>query len=1266
MRFFLVFILSFPLVVQAQSWHIRYTIPWSAPIENTENIKPKDLLEFRLMNYGEFNALIPRWNTLFPWDGERLQPEVHFFHADYEEIPLSGYSEYTALFEKEIAIESKILHESKKSYLQISFAPFRLNPVNGKPERLKSFVLEIKSNTPPLLQKNPEKKSSSVNSSLLAVGNWFKIRVPQTGIYKLSYEQLRSIGIDEPSSTRVYGWGGAMLPEDATQGTQDDLNQVQIFMEKGSDGIFGPGDFILFYAHGPVTWQYKASEQIYLHELNSYSDYGFYFLTSGNGSPEFPADALLQQGEPDYFTSSYDFRDYHEIESVNLIKSGREWYGEDFYTSGTQRSFNFNIPGLIMDKPVKFSSELLAHSSENSSFYIYGNTQLLDTVTIRYANTGDYTATYAFTSNAINSFLSNSENVSLKYLYNRAEPKAEAWLDYINLTARAELMLHDGFLYFRDGLATGITEFELSGTAASTIIWDVTKIHDIRTIKASLSGSTARFKIYADASSEFVAFNPSANFPSPQTEGVGLGKVENQDLHGTTFPDMVIVCYPDFLESANRLAAHRREFNQLEVQVVTPEMVYNEFSSGRPDVTAIRNYMRYLYHAAGDDPSRLPQYLLLFGDGSYFYKTENPNKKSLVPTYQSVNSLSPTVSYVSDDYFAILDDGEGMINGLLDIGVGRLPVNSSEEAVLMTDKIIGYEKPDRMGDWRNTLCFIGDDEDFNTHFNQANSLAENVVANYPNFNVSKIFLDAYKQISTPVGQRYPEVNKAINDQIAKGALIINYTGHGGPGGLAHEKILELNDIVSWQNTRKLPLFMTATCEFSRFDDPDNVSAGEEVILNSRGGGIALFSTTRLVYSGPNHALNERFYEIVFEKDSMNNDYSLGDIMKYSKNNTGAGINKRNFTLLGDPAMKLTYPYYSIKTDSINHLPISGIPDTIEALQKVVISGHVEDIKGNLNSGFEGLLFPIVYDKESTRSTLANDGGTTKTFKTRNNIVYKGTATIEEGRFSFIFIVPKDISYAFGTGKISYYASDSVIDAAGSNFNLVVGGSSGNAGSDLTGPELEIFMNSDNFRSGGITDENPILLLKIYDENGINITGTGIGHDITANLNENYKNPISLNEYYLSNPNSYQSGKVEYPFFKLEEGRHTISVKVWDIFNNSSVATTDFVVVRSEEMILKNILNYPNPFSDFTEFSFEHNKPSVDLDIRIDIFDMYGNLVKTIKAKQFDSGYISEPLIWNTYGESRNRNKQGIYIYRLEVKSSDGYEAKGSGKLIIAR
>ena len=539
-----------------------------------------------------------------------------------------------------------------------------------------------------------------------------------------------------------------------------------------------------------------------------------------------------------------------------------------------------------------------------------------------------------------------------------------------------------------------------------------------------------------------------------------------------------------------------------------------------------------LYDRASSE-NEIPRYLLLFGDGSYDNKSNDINNTNFILTYQSENSINPAYSFVTDDFFGLLDDNEGGATGLLDVGIGRFPVKSVEEAQSMIDKVLNYTNVNTMGDWRNSLCFIADDEDNNIHMKNANALTTLIDTTYPEYIIEKIFLDAYPQISTPNGERYPEVNTAINNKINKGTLIINYIGHGNELKLAHENILGINDIASWENMDKLPLFITATCEFSRFDDigrnssgeiTQPTSAGEHILLNQNGGGIALLSTTRLVYSDLNFILNQNFYKYVFQRDK---NYRLGDVLRLTKIISGASHNKRNFTLLGDPALQLAYPKNIIITDSINGKNISVNIDTLKALSQVKISGYIEASNGIRLNDFNGTISPVVFDKVTTLSTLSNDGTPKMNFDVQNNILYKGKASVTNGNFSFTFIIPKDISYNLGFGKISYYAHNNNYDAHGYCKNILIGGSADSLITDNRGPSINLYMNNKNFVFGGITDENPILLAFVKDGYGINTVGSGIGHDITAILDNNPSNLIVLNDYYESDINSYRSGKIEY-------------------------------------------------------------------------------------------------------------------------------------------
>ncbi len=1268
MRFVPFFLLFLFQGVIGQTSFLTRTIEWQDPKPQLQPGNIKDITSFSNSYCRDIKGLFPYYYENIPVDENRVPFSLSFVRTETQTISNEILPQY---FKKkltnEFSLEFYTSRENGKKILQYTIFPFRINPVTGKPERLISFALRIDQQeiTPELHKK--KLKSGTIKNSLLATGDWYKIRTEEEGIHRISYNDLIKIGIANPENAKIFGYGGKRLPEDSRKGNQNELIEVPVFIEKGGDGVFNSGDYLLFYALGTVEWNYNENEDYFHHEKNPYSDYGYYFITSGDSPAVSPQNMELAEAPADYISRRYDALAYHELDEVNLIKSGKEWYGEIFDVT-TERSFSFHIPSLDRDSPVKMKTNLLGRSKSDSHYVISVNNNTIDTARINDTNLGDYTAVYAYTSSEIYSFSSLSDNLEVELQYIKPDPTAQGWLDYLSVNARAELKLQGDQLIFRDSecLNSSVTEYIVSEATASALVWEVSDYPYVKNVPGDLNGNTFSFKVEGGNLHEFIAFDPAADFPGVTFEGEGLGKVENQNLSGSGYPDLVIVSHQDFIPYAEELAQYRSDHNELEVLLTTPEKIYNEFSSGRPDVTAIRNFMQYLYLGAGENKDLQPQYLLLYGDGSYIFKSNNPNDGNFVPAYQSDNSLSPISSFVTDDFYGLLDEGENISSGLLDIGIGRLPVSNEEEAEIMLNKIINYESPERQGEWRNTIVFIGDDEDNNIHFNQADELARYVEGNYPAFNVNKIYLDAYQQVSTPVGQRYPEVNKAINRQVNKGALIVNYTGHGGTKGLAHERILEMNDIQSWNNQGKLPLFMTATCEFSRFDEPELVSAGEKVILSPEGGGIALLTTTRLVYAGPNHVLNEKFYEIVFEKNEEGKNYCLGDIMKYSKNNAGVGINKRNFTLLGDPAMRLTYPFHNIVADSINQAMIQEESDTIRALSEVRITGHVQNAGGDLLDSFNGIIYPTVYDKPSEQTTLANDGGSKKSFKVRNNILYKGKATVENGYFEFSFIVPKDINYAYGPGKISFYSSDSLKDASGAYLDFIVGGSEPDPEPDFEGPEISVYMNNNFFEEGGLTNEEPVLFVEVYDEQGINTTGNGIGHDITATLNGDTQNSIVLNEFYQADLNSYQSGTIIYPLSNLEEGNYFVEVKVWDIFNNSATGSTEFVVVKSDEMLLQNLKNYPNPFKESTYFTFEHNKSDQDLDITIDIFDMSGALVRTIKAKEYGAGFRSQPVYWNGKNESGNQSRQGVYLYRIRVTSSDGREGVETGRLIILR
>ncbi len=1094
------------------------------------------------------------------------------------------------------------------------------------------------------------------DNSVLRSGTWIKIKTTRDGIYRLTYEDLVQMGVESPASVRIFGNGNRMLPKMNSELRYTDLIENCIYFHKSSEDTFNPGDYILFYGQGPVTWQYQESSGMFEHERHLYSDGSYYFITSSASGKEPIQISPATEQPADVIVEEFDDYLFHESDLVNLLKSGRSWQGENFRMI-TERDFTFTLPG-IMNRKVRMKWKTTVRSPVSSSFTVGYNNVSLSRMDFQSVNTGSTVAPFALEGEDITEFFASNDKITLKLSFEKNSDSAEGWLNYLLLNTRRSLSMTGSQMHFRDRESAGeekVAEFRISNVPPGTRVWDITDPLEISEVNTTRSEGNIIFRDTTSQMKQYIAFD-GGNYLEPEIIGI----IGNQNLHGIRHADMVIVTHPLFLQEANRLALHRQNNDLLDVVVVTPSEMYNEFSSGKPDVTAIRDFMKMLYDRAEAGPAK-PRYLLLFGKGSYDNRPGDPSGTNFVPTYQSPYSLRPTQSFVSDDFFGLLDEGEGEYTGDLNIGIGRIPVSTPEQAKAVVDKIIGYNNTVSKGDWQNMLSFIADDGDNNLHMRDADILAGDIKINYPSFNIEKIYLDAWPKTGTALGQRYPGVNDAISERIRKGVLILNYTGHGNELRLADENIIDINDVMSWTNKDRLPVFMTATCEFSRFDNPERVSAGEMLLLNPTGGGIALFSTTRLVYAAPNFFLNRNFYRFILEKDLR-----LGDVMRLTKNNSGSGINKRNFTLLGDPSMKLAIPEHNIIYTSINGDPVTEIPDTLKALSRVTISGMIVDNNGLILDDFNGVVYNTVFDKTHVVQTLGNDGNTPFSFETRNNIIYKGKSNASEGKFNFSFMVPRDIAYHYGKGKISSFATDGSTDASGFFSNMIVGGSDPDHPADSKGPAIELYMNDRRFVSGGLTDQNPRLLAYLFDESGINTTGTGIGHDITMMINNDPSTLVVLNDYYTAEADSYQRGTIEYPFSNLPQGQYDLTLKAWDVYNNSSEASIRFNVSEAGGLIINNVINYPNPFAEHTSFIFEHNQPGSEMEVMIQVFTISGHLVKTIRTSMNTAGYRSNPIYWDGQNDNGGRLASGIYIYRLMLKTEKGFSVEKYRKLLILK
>lgn len=1082
--------------------------------------------------------------------------------------------------------------------------------------------------------------------SMLASGTWYKLAISREGIYKIDKTLLNSMGINTSAEIRLYGTGGRMLPEAVSSPRYDDLPEVALLAVE---------DYLLFYAPGPHSWSYQGST--YIHTLNLYSDTAYYFLQVGSGGRRITTDGTTPT--PTTTVQSFDYHDYYENDSLNLLQSGKQWWGPAFNTTQTTRTIPFTLP--FAPTSLSINTRVGARSGGGSTFSIAINGKTAGSLSLG-AITGNIFEAFATTTSGTFTTTPAGTGFPVTYTFAPGASGATGWLDFINLNARIPLQLTTSTpLFFRDANSIGQTpKFLLQNASAQTRIWDITDPIIPIQLTTSLTGSTLSFTRESATLHEYVAFE-NQGLLTP----VYVGTVANQDLHGISGVNMLIITTGTLSTAAQRLASWHTSHDGLSVQVVDVAQIYTEFSAGSPDPTAIRDFIKMVYDRGG------LQYVLLFGDASYDYKNRINGNTNLVPTWQSAISIDPIYAYPSDDFFGFLSDGDdindaGMPNQMV-AGVGRLPVKNMTEADVVVNKIINYHNASRYGRWQQHVTFVADDGDDNLHLQDAENMSSITAQNWPAGRINKIYLDAYTKVSDAGGSRYPAVNTAIAEDMYDGTLIWNYTGHGNYSRLAEEVIMDAASLSSWKNSTKLPLFITATCDFAPFDNPAYNSLGEQVLLQENGGGIALMTTTRAVFAASNKVLNANYLTKLLTPGIDGKMPALGTAAMDAKNltyRTYSDIpNNRKFQLLGDPALTLAFPQYHVVTDSL--LDANGkLADTMKAMGKYTFMAHIEDAQGNIVNDYKGKMYTTIYDKPAEQFTLANDAGSTKTgFYLQQHVLFSGQQTINNGHISGTFIVPLDIDYTTGAGSISYFGTDSVTTAGGLYAAFQVTGSATETDTDTQGPTISGYLNGSGFVNGDITSENPVLYLQLYDLHGINTTGNGIGHDIIATLDEDNNQYYILNNFFEASPDSYQSGTITYPFYGLSAGSHTLTIKVWDTYNNSSTYTLRFKVVQSSQVVAQNAGCYPNPFHDQTTFTIEHNQQGEELDVTIKIFTLAGQQIKTIRRTINAAGSRYLGANWDGRNDAGTKMPPGIYFYNFMVNANGKRKILG-GKVIL--
>lgn len=1260
---------------------IRESLQWKTETMSLQQPKPqpKERWGFKGAVYSKQNAEQPWFIQEFAVDGPG-QLDIELLNVRWEEFPNAPQWAPESVGEN-LKFFGQVEKDRRQFFGKVYFVPVIRQ--GGRFLRAIEFELKVtlRPEATPELRSNPYTENSALRD-----GQIFKFAVTQNGVHRLSYDFLKNqlkIDIDrvDPRNIKILGQGGGMLPMGVNEARVDDLLENHVLVVGEDDGKFDSGDYILFYAEGPDRWDYQASSQRFDLSKNIYDTRNYYFvkIAAERGLRISSQNSL---GNTAYTSNSFDDFARLEEDKINLLESwesnansvsgsGRMWFGTHFRVA-RENTFTkaFTFPNLIPDQDVKVRARMALRALDPTSFSLELNGTRINSSTadnvdyldgasateVDYAKWADLSSNIRLTQDAVDAIIR----------YPNVSAGSEGWLDYIQLQARRRLIMSGDQMAFRDlnTLQYPSASYELSNASADVLVWDIT---DPQRPKAQEgTRNAAQFSFGASAGSalrQFIAFNAKQGFLSP----VAIGKVENQNLHNIRSADLIIVydAAGDFGEATQKLAQHRRQYSKLEVQAVRVDQIYNEFSSGRADPSAIRDFARMVYQR---DPQF--RYLLLMGDGSFDQRDVYKYGNNFIPTFQE-DDFDPLYAFPADDFYGILENNLAFdpLNGRLNLAVGRLTVRKAEEALQVVDKIINYDlSPQTMSDWRNRVLFIGDDEDGNLHTRDSDDIAQEIAQKYPALNPDKFYLDAFPQVASAGGNFYPAVNEAINNTIFKGTLVMTYLGHGGPNGWAQERILQVRDIQNWTNFERLPLVVTATCSFTGYDDASNSTAGEEVLLNPRGGAVALYSTVRAVYASENASLTRLALLELFEAEAGS---SIGDAMRKAKNQLSGGTltNSRKFALIGDPSMILALPRYNIQTTAINGKAAQNNTDTLRALQKVSIEGQIVDAQGTLLNDFNGIVYPTVFDKPFKAATLGQDPSSPKgyQFEVQKNVIFKGRASVRNGRFSFTFVVPKDINYAFGLGKISYYAADTVsmVDATGAYKNISIGGNSPGGLADAQGPVVDVYMNSLDFVFGGITNPDPILLVRLRDDNGINVVGNSIGHDLEGVLDDNTQNSLLLNDFFESELDDYTKGQVRYPIAGLAEGLHKIRVKAWDIANNSNEGYTEFVVASSADIALKHVLNYPNPFTDRTCFQFEHNANNQQIDILVQVYTIAGRLVKTIETALVSDGALRQGdcIEWDGRDDYGDRLARGVYLYKVKVRANlpGGSTLKGESK-----
>ncbi len=1117
----------------------------------------------------------------------------------------------------------------------------------------------------------PSTAKAGFVSSVLASGEWYRLTTTDEGVYVLTAAYLRAIGVNpaaiNPQTIKVYGNGGIEMPENILAQRPTDLVENAVYVEGEGDGRFDEGDYVVFFAKSVRNSRFNASSHLLEHYLHHYTEQNYYWLTFGGGAGKrMPVQQSLSDPP---VASPVKFLDMVvvEEEKVNLLGSGKDWFGKT-YSPGESFTYANSLPGLVADDVITYQLRLVARSDAaqaRASFTVReSGTQLgryeLDGV--YYESAGAYASSGIFTATGTSNLSNNTSRLSFAF----ASPSVSAsgWNDWIRIEyPRKFEALNGNYLRFRspDNI-TGVTRYTLEQFASSPVILNVTQPDNVRRVTGAVGTYAFHAQETSGSVSEYCAASPSA-FRQP----AGVTKIDPQNLHGdTTGVDFIILTTPEFRSAANRLKDYREQpqHGDLRSVVIDVNQIYNEFSGGLTDVTAIRDFLKFAYD------NRRPRFVLFLGQGSYDYKGLLGARSSYVPTWQSDETLVDVGSYATDDFFVKF--GSGFFP--LSLVTGRINSRTSQEADAFIAKLMRYEDGSARDSWKMRMLFVGDDGwttestegEGTIHSQQAEVLATVYTPN--EFEKKKIYIAEYPTVQSAQGRRKPGAYQDIIDRINEGVLVTNFTGHGNPAVWTHESIfLVQTSIPQLVNANKLTVIFLATCNFSQFDDPKRSSGSELLINKADGGAIGAVSATRKVYSFDNAAFHQGVFQKLFRRDSFDRlvverPATAIYLFKTFQNSE----NDQKFFFMGDPTMKLQYPSGYASVDSVNHQPLSGPPVAMKALARISVQGTIRDAANQLDTTFNGRIALTVNDA-SRKILIINFpiGAPPWPYTGSGGTIYRGQNSVTKGKFNATFIVPKDIAYADSTakGRLVAYFVDSLraYEGAGFTDNVRVGGTE-NVVPDTAGPAMVLYLGSRGFRSGDVVGEEPLLLVDLVDSNGINTSVSGIGHRIEAWVNSSSQSK-DITDFYSSQLDDYQKGTVQYSLKGLPKGRNSIRVRAWDTFNNATMKETFFDVSSTDQLRITDVFNYPNPFANGTSFTFKQNLLA-SLNVTVKIYTLAGRLIQSISAV---SGGEFIRIPWNGRDRDGDILANGVYLYKVIVRTTDGrYGSEVLGKLSVLK